>query len=84
MSSYKQKKQEELVVLKKQEAELSVWITDNIKQASTDEFMEKHQQRNRLRHKINACKDRLSDKHTKDEGIASIIIPTNQNNNFKL
>lgn len=82
MSKYKIRKIAELKELKKQEQELTVWIGKNISKAASDEFMSVFKKRNSLRHKINACKDRISDKHKKQLGYEELRIPTNIINNL--
>ena len=83
MSKYKTDKMAELKELKKQEHELTVWIAKNISKAASDKFMNVFKKRNKLRHKINACKDRISDKNKKQLGYEEVIIPTNIINNLK-
>ena len=83
MSKYKTQKMAELKELKKQEQELTVWIAKNISKAASDEFMNVYKKRNTIRHKINACKDRISDKNKMQLGYEEVIIPINIINNLK-
>lgn len=78
---YRRRKELELADLKKQEATLSDWLDEN-SQKINDIFMQKYKQRNSIRHKINACKDRLSDKHKRSLGYEEVRIPTTIINNL--
>ncbi|MDT8412678.1 MAG: hypothetical protein RQ875_09470 [Vicingaceae bacterium] len=78
---YRRRKEMELADLKKQEAALSDWLDENNHNIN-DRFMQKYKQRNSIRHKINACKDRLSEKHKRSLGYEEVSIPNSIINNL--